>query len=96
MKWMSLIVLSSFLYGIYKGLTQHPDPDVIFYPFSGFIMGLFVLWLSRAILRNFRTLNPSTWPGVALFWICNVVALVCRAANLRRAVSYKCASPLPE
>jgi hypothetical protein len=54
-------------------------------------------------LRNVKTkiicIPQGVEPLVALevtFENCNIVALVCRAANLRRAVSYKCASPLPE
>jgi hypothetical protein len=74
-KWAAtIIVVLLFLYGIERG-WHSPHPDVIYYPFSGFITGLFFFWLLRAALRAIHKQSDDDGVGATLFWISSGVAL---------------------
>ena len=48
-----------------------------------------------SLVLRFPGYHLDALASLSPFGNCNIVALVCRAVNWRRAVSYKRASPLP-
>jgi hypothetical protein len=80
MKWVAGIgVFSSVLYGVYLGIRR--EHDAIFYPFSGFLVGLMIFWLFRAVYRaNHKSkpglLSSDQGVGIALFGVSCVVAVL--------------------
>jgi hypothetical protein len=65
MKWVAAaIVVFSFLYGVSRG-WRGPHPDPIYLPFSGFLMGLFIVWLTggmAAVRQQTRRLAVARVP----------------------------------
>ena len=75
MKWAAgIVVIALFLFGLERGWDD-PFLDVIFYPGFGFIVGLLVVWLSRAVLRRLHKQYDDRGVGPALYWISSAVAL---------------------
>jgi hypothetical protein len=73
MKWIAVIVVgASFLYGIEIGWRKH---DLVLYPISGFLVGLFFFWLLWAFWASFNEQLGHQRVGPALFWLSTVVAL---------------------
>jgi hypothetical protein len=75
MKWAAaIIVVLSFFYGVNRG-WHDPHRDVIFYPLSGFIVGLIVFWLLRVALRLIHKQSDDDGVGTVLYWVSSAIAL---------------------